>query len=146
MKHRMDSLENKNKTRIRPLIYEYVHYCQPEHGIILGKYGVEEGLAEILMNSWESLNQQNNVLIRESLGDENINIFEINELCMFVGVTCDETCEVVPQVKEEEEMYKDISRRQDQNYIMMNSDAILSHEDNRGALTHFQSVIANKLE
>ena len=53
------------------------------------------------MNSWESSYRQKNVLIRESMGDENINIFEINELCIYVGVTCDEPCEFVPEVKEE---------------------------------------------
>ena len=71
----------------------------------MGKDGVEEGLAESLMNSWESSDQQKNMLIRESMGDENINIFEINELCISVGVTCDEPCEVVPEVKEEEGEY-----------------------------------------
>ena len=35
------------------------------------------------------------------MGDTNFNIFEINELCISVGVTCDEPCEVVPEVKEE---------------------------------------------
>ena len=52
------------------------------------------------MNSWESSNQQENMLIRESMGDENFNIFEINELCIFAGIACDEPCEVVPKVKE----------------------------------------------
>ena len=65
MKHRMDALEKKRKIRIGPLTDEYVHYCELEHGIILGKDGVEEGLAESLVNSWESSDQQKNVLIRE---------------------------------------------------------------------------------
>ena len=86
----MDALEKKRKTTIGPLTEEYVHYCEPKHGIILEKDGVEEGLPESLMNSWESSYHQKNVLIRESMGDENINIFEINELCIYVGVTCDE--------------------------------------------------------
>ena len=51
MKHRMAALEKKSKIRIGPLTEEYVHYCEPEHGIILGKDGIEEGLVEILMNS-----------------------------------------------------------------------------------------------
>ena len=64
---------------------------------------------------------------------------------MFAGVTCDEPCEVVPQVKEEEEMYRDISRKQDQNCILMNSEAMLSHEDNQGGtLTHFDNMIADR--
>ena len=81
---------------------EYVHYCEPKHGTMFGEDGVEERLVESLMNFWKSSYQQNDVLIRQSMGDENLNIFEINELCMFAGVTCDEPCEVVPEVKEEE--------------------------------------------
>ena len=96
----MDDWENKIKFIIGPLTEEDVHYCELEHGIILGKDSVEEGLAQSLMKSWESSDQQNNVLIRESMGDENINIFEINELCISIGVTCDEPLEVVPEVKE----------------------------------------------
>ena len=72
-------------------------------------------------------------------------MFEINELCVFAEVTCDEPCEVFPKVKEEEEMYKDISRIQDQNCIMMNSDSMLSDEDNQGgALTHFYNMIVDR--
>ena len=36
------------------------------------------------------------------MGDKKFNIFEINELCIYTGRTCDEPCEVVPEVKEEE--------------------------------------------
>ena len=57
MKHRMDSLGNKGKRKIRPLIKEYVHCCEAEHKFILEKYGAGEGLAESLMNSWESSDQ-----------------------------------------------------------------------------------------
>ena len=57
------------------------------------------------MNSWESSNKQENMLIRESTGDKNFNIFGINELCISAGITCDEPCEVVPEVKEEEGEY-----------------------------------------
>ena len=53
------------------------------------------------MKSMESSDQQKNVLIRESMGDENLNIFQINELCISVGVTCDEPCDFFPEVKEE---------------------------------------------
>ena len=74
----MDALENKNKTRIRTLTEEDVHHCEPEHGTIFGEDGVEERLAESLMNSWESSYQQENMLIRKSMGDKNFNIFEIN--------------------------------------------------------------------
>ena len=101
----MDYLEKKKKTRIRTLIEEDVHYCEPEHGTIFGEDGVEEGLAESLMNSWESLDQQKNMLIRKSMGDKNFNTFEINELCIYAGITCDKHCEVAPEVKEEEGEY-----------------------------------------
>ena len=49
-----------------------------------------------------SLDKQKNVLIEGSMGDENPNVFEINELCMFQGVIGDNPYEVVPEVKEEE--------------------------------------------
>ena len=49
------------------------------------------------MNSWESSYQQENMLIRKSMGD----VFEINELCVSAGITCDEPCKVSPKVKEE---------------------------------------------
>ena len=81
------------------------------------------------------------------MGNENLNMFEINELCVFVEVTCDEPCEVFPKVKEEEEMYKDISRIQDQNCIMMNSDSMLSHEDNLEEHSHiFDNMIVYRHE
>ena len=84
---------------------EYVHYCEGEHKIILEKYGAGEGLAKGLMNPWEGSDQQKNMLIRGSMGDKNFNIFEINELCIYVGVTSDEPCEVVPEVNEEQGEY-----------------------------------------
>ena len=93
MNHRMDFL--KNNTKIRSLTKEDVHYCEPKHGTIFREYDVKERLDEILMNSWEISYQQKNVLIREPMGDENINISEINELCIVAGVTCDEPCVVV---------------------------------------------------
>ena len=66
---------------------------------------------------------------------------------MFVGVTCDEPCKFILEVKEEEEIYKDISRRQDQNCILMNSEAMLCHEDNQGGeLTHFDNMIDDRHE
>ena len=87
------------------MIEEYVHYCELEHGIIFGKDGIEEGLAQNLVNNWESSDQQKNVLIRESMGNENINIFEINELYIPTWITCNKPCEVVLEVKEEEGEY-----------------------------------------
>ena len=87
MKHRMDTLEKKRNTIIRKFTKEYVHYCEPEHGIILGKDGVEEGLDESIENSWDSSYQHDNMLIRNSMSDENFNIFEINELFISIGIT-----------------------------------------------------------
>ena len=101
VKHRMDALGKKGKIRIRPLTKAYVHYYEAGHKITLGKDCVEEGLAESLVNSWESSYQQKDKLIRGSMGDKNFNIFEINELCISVGITCEEPCEVFPEVKEE---------------------------------------------
>ena len=80
---------------------EYVHCCLAEHKIILE----EDGAAESLMNSWESSYQQENMLIGKSTGDKIFNIFEINELCISTGITCDEPYEVVSEVKEEEGEY-----------------------------------------
>ena len=57
------------------------------------------------MNFWESSAQQENMLIRKSMGDKNFNVFEINELYVSAGITCNEPCEVVPEVKEEEGEY-----------------------------------------
>ena len=62
---------------------------------------VEEELARSLINFWGSSYQKKNVLT----SDENFNIFGINELCISVGVTCDEPCEVFLEVKEEEGEY-----------------------------------------
>ena len=98
----MDDLRKKGKIKIRPLTKEYVHYCEAEYKLILEKYGAKEGLAESIVNSWESSSQQDNMLIRKSMGHKNFNIFEINELCISGGITCDEPCEVVPEIKEEE--------------------------------------------
>ena len=68
LNHRMDAL--KNKTIIRVLTEEDVHYCEPKHGTIFGEDGVEERLDESLMNSWESSYQQKDVLIIESIRDD----------------------------------------------------------------------------
>ena len=78
VKHRMSDLGKKGKRKIGTLTEEYVHCCESEHKVILEKHGAEEGLAESLMNSWKSLDQQKNVLIRKSMGDKNFNIFEID--------------------------------------------------------------------
>ena len=67
MKHRMDAL--KNKTKIRALTEEDVHYCEQDHGTIFGEDDVEERLAESLMNYWASSDQQKDVLIRESVAN-----------------------------------------------------------------------------
>ena len=65
------------------------------------KDGAGKGPVESLVNSWESSDQQENMLIRNSMGDKNFNIFEINELCISAGITCDEPCKVVTEVNEE---------------------------------------------
>ena len=75
MKRRMDYLGKKGKRKNRPLTEEYVQFCEAEHKVILEKYGVGEALSKSLVSSWESSDQQNNVLIRNSMGDKNLNIF-----------------------------------------------------------------------
>ena len=65
VKHRMDALRKKGKIKIRPLTEEYVHFFEVEHKFILEKYGVEEGLAESLVKSWESSDHQKSVLLRK---------------------------------------------------------------------------------
>ena len=62
VKHMMNALGKKGKRRIGPLTEQYVHCCEVEHKIILEEDGAEEGLAESLVNSWESSNQQENML------------------------------------------------------------------------------------
>ena len=105
VKHRVNALGKKGKRKIGSLTEEYVHYCEAEHKVILEKYGAEEGLAESLMKFWEISAQQENMLIRNSKGDKNFNVFEINALYVTAGLTCNEPCEVVPEVKEEEGEY-----------------------------------------
>ena len=105
VKHRMNSLGKKNKSKIGPLTEEYVQCCEVEHKVILEKDGAEEGLAESLMNFWESSDQQENMLIRKSIGDKNLNIFEINELYVSAGITHDQPFKVSSELKEEEGEY-----------------------------------------
>ena len=97
MKHRMDALGKKGKRKIIPLTKEYVHCCEAKHKIILEEDGAYEGLTESLMNFWESSNQQENMLIRNSMGD----VLEINELCISAGITRAEPCKVSLEVNEE---------------------------------------------
>ena len=91
-------LEKKEK-KIGPLTEEYVHCCEEEHKFILEKDGAEKALAESLMKFWESSAQQENMMIRKSIGYKNFNVFEINELYVSSGITYNEPCEVVPEVK-----------------------------------------------
>ena len=65
MKNRMDASGKKGKRKIRPLTEEYVHCCLAEHKIILEEDGVEERLAESIINFWQSSDKQENMLIRK---------------------------------------------------------------------------------
>ena len=115
VKHKMNALGKKGKRQIGPLTEEYVHCCQEEHKIILEEDGVEEGLAESIVNSWESSDQQENILIRKSMGD----VFEINEFCVSARITCDELCEVFPEVNEETKDYQcTLYMDQSQNIVL----------------------------
>ena len=73
------------------------------------------------------------MLIRGSMGDKNFNIFEINELFIFIGITCDEPCELVPQVNEEEGDYPCIlDIDQNQKFVMRLKDEMAwSHGDKK---------------
>ena len=64
---------------------EDVHYFEPKHGTIFGEDGVEERLAESLMKSWESSDQQKDVLIRESIGDD-LKMKEEKEMCKDISI------------------------------------------------------------
>ena len=105
VKHRMNAFGKKRKRKIGPLTEEYVHCCEAKHKFILEKDDAKVGLAEILMNSWESSYHERNMLIRKSMGDKNFNIFEINELCVSIGITCDEPCKVSPEVRKKESIH-----------------------------------------
>ena len=147
VKHRMDSLRKKGKIQIRPLTEEHVHCCLVEHKIILEEDGAEEGLAESLVNSWESPNQQENMPIRKSMGDKTFNIFEINELCISAGITCDEPCEVFPEVNEETEEYPcTLDMDQSQKIVLEFKDEMTwSHRDKpKRTLAYLDSAISDR--
>ena len=87
------------------------------------------------------------MLIRGSMGDKNFNIFEINELCIFAGITCDGPCEVVPEVKEEEGEYPCILEM-DQSYkffLGLKDEMTRSHGDKqKRTLAYLDSGVADK--
>ena len=99
------------------------------------------------MNSWESLDQQKNMLIRRSMGDKNFIIFEINELCISAGITCDEPCEAVPEVKEEEGEYPCIlDMDQRQKFVLELKDEMAwSHGDKqKRTLAYLDNSVADR--
>jgi hypothetical protein len=84
------------------------------------------------MSSLESSYQHMDMLTEESNEAKRPNVFKTDNLCVFAGLASNESLEVVNIKKEEKEMYKNISSRQDQNYILMGDEARVSHEDNQG--------------
>jgi hypothetical protein len=140
LKQRMNALMQKEKLigvefRYRPLTTkEGVHYCEPEQGDILGEDDVERRLVDSLIDSLESSDQHDeDMLTKESREVEGLNVFKTDDLCMFAGKAGDrQSLEVVMKMEEEKEMYKDILKGKDQNCILMENEAMLSHEDNQG--------------
>jgi hypothetical protein len=159
MKHRSNALKKKEKLRgvefrFRPLTEkEGFHYCEPEQGDILGEDDVErrsivdltdcleneeeERLAGSLMSSLKSSDQHMDMLTSKA---ERPNVFISDILC----VVADLAGEVVNIQKEEKEMYKNISSRQDQKLILMEDEATMPHEDNQGGAHMHVSKEANE--
>ena len=143
----MDVLGKNGKRKIWPLIEECVHCCEVEHKIILEEDGAEEGLAKSLVNSWYRSNHQANMRIRESMGDKNFNIFEINELCISVVITCDEPSEVVWEVNEEEGEYPCVlDMDQSQKFVLgLKDEMTLSLGDKqKRTLAYLDNGVANR--
>ena len=99
------------------------------------------------MNFQESSAQQENMLIRKSMGDKNFNIFEINELWICAGIKCDEPCEVVPKVKEEEGEYPCIfDMDQSQKFVLgLKHEMTWSHGDkHKRTFAYLDSGVAER--
>jgi len=95
------------------------------------------------MSSLESSNQHEDILTEGSIAAEQPNIFKIDILCVFARLAGDESLEVVMENKEEKEMYQNIKKRQDQNFILMEDEATVSHKENQKRVhTHFTNGIA----
>ena len=72
------------------------------------------------------------------MGDNKFNIFEINELCVPAGMTCDEPYEAVPEVNEEEGEYPCIlDMDQSQKFVLgLKDEMTWSHGDKKREHLH----------
>ena len=100
------------------------------------------------MNFWESSGQQENMLIRKSMVNVNLNIFEINELYVSTGITCDEPFKVSTELKEEEGEYPCIlDIDQSQEFVLgLKDEMTWSHGDKQNrTLVYLDSGLDNRL-
>ena len=82
-----------------------------------------------------------------SIGTSDSHIFKSNELCIYAGVTFDEHCEVVLEVKEEEGEYPCIlDMDQSQKFVLgLNDEMTWSHRDKPGrTLAYLDSGVADR--
>ena len=87
------------------------------------------------------------MLIRKSLGNKNLNIFEINELYVSTGITCNEPCNVSLEVKEEQGEYTCIlDMDQSQKFVLgLKDDTTWSHGDKqKRTLAYLDRCVADR--
>ena len=95
------------------------------------------------MDSWESSNQQENMLLRKSMG----NVFEINELCVSTGITHVEPCKVSPELNEEKEEYQcSLDMDKSQKFLMgLKDEMTRSHGDKqKRTLAYLDTGVADR--
>ena len=81
------------------------------------------------------------------MGNETLNIFEINELYVSIGITCNEPCEVVPEVKEEDMEYPcNFDMDQSQKFgLELKKEMTWSHGDKqKRTLSYLDSGVADR--
>ena len=81
------------------------------------------------------------------MGDKKFNVFEINELCISIGITCVEPCKVSPQVNEEAREYPcTLDMEQNQKFNLEFKDEMTwSRGDKHGkALAYFDNSVADR--
>ena len=78
------------------------------------------------------------------MGDKNFNLFEINELYASAGITCNEPCEISPEVKEEYGEYPYIlDMEQNQKFVLgLKDEMTWSHGDKqKRTLAYFDNKV-----
>jgi hypothetical protein len=139
LKQRMNYLMKQDKIRgdkfrSRPLTTKGVHYYELEKADILGEDDVERILVASLMISLENpYLYDEDMMTKESREVEGLNIFKTDDLFMFAGKIGDrQSLEAVIKMEEGKKMYKEILKGKDQNYILIENEAMLSQEDIQG--------------